>query len=239
MEPNKLENQIREKISAREINPSASSWDRLDAMLSIAENKKPKRNFKWLFIAAGIVGFVFVGWFLLNQNDTTSEINNTNAVVESNTDAVNAIKEKEVEKPIFHTKESIPSIKNQKAIKNTAIAAVATSKTALAKIKKGQDKATPSVKSETVDPESIAEVVPQKTEEKRKETVNSSALLAASDLNASEKTNQNKSKLKINANALLSQVDGEIELTFRQKTIKTISKKFESAREAIVSRNQE
>jgi hypothetical protein len=40
MELNKLENQIKEKLNSREIQPSAQAWDRLDAMLSVAEEKK-------------------------------------------------------------------------------------------------------------------------------------------------------------------------------------------------------
>lgn len=235
MEPNKLEKQIREKISAREINPSAASWDRLDAMLSVAEKKKPKRNFKWFFIAAGIVGFVFVGMFLLNQNNTNSEINN-NTVVKSNVD-VNAVKERG--NTIFQTNEPIKSIKNQTGIKSTEIAEVSTSKRTSTTIKNKQNKSTESIKSEIHNQENIAEVIPQKVEENPKEISNPSTLLATSDSNTPEKTSLNKPKLKINANALLSQVDGEIELTFRQKTIKMISKKFESAKEAVASRNQE
>ena len=40
MEPNKFEKQIREQLNSREIQPSKKSWDRLDAMLSVAEEKK-------------------------------------------------------------------------------------------------------------------------------------------------------------------------------------------------------
>ena len=42
MGPNKIEKQFREKLSSREIQPSAQAWDRLDAMLSVAEEKKNK-----------------------------------------------------------------------------------------------------------------------------------------------------------------------------------------------------
>ena len=234
MEPNKVEKQIREKLNAREINPSVSSWDRLDAMLSVAENKKPKRNFRWLFVAAGIVGFVFVGLFLRDQKDTNLDIKNNQTVVESNIDAE---KGKGVKEQIFQTEAQNQSIKDKAGIKSTEVAAISTA--ASAKIKKEQHKTVPSVNPESNNQESIAEVIPQNTEEKPKETSNTATLLATSDSNTSEKTGLSKPKLKINANALLSQVDGEIELTFRQKTIKTITKKFESAREAIVSRNQE
>ena len=59
MQSNKTDNQIREKLNAREIEPSAKSWDRLDAMLSVQEEKKPKKGFLWLYIAASF--FVFFG----------------------------------------------------------------------------------------------------------------------------------------------------------------------------------
>ena len=42
MEPNKIEKQFREKLNTREIQPSVQVWDRLDAMLSVAEEKKTK-----------------------------------------------------------------------------------------------------------------------------------------------------------------------------------------------------
>lgn len=40
MEQNKLETQIKEKLNSREIQPSEMAWDRLDAMLSVSEEKK-------------------------------------------------------------------------------------------------------------------------------------------------------------------------------------------------------
>jgi hypothetical protein len=45
MEPNKIENQIKEKLDARKIQPSAQAWDRLDAMLAVSEANKTKKNF--------------------------------------------------------------------------------------------------------------------------------------------------------------------------------------------------
>ena len=40
MAQNNIENQIREKLNSREIQPTEMAWDRLDAMLSVAEEKK-------------------------------------------------------------------------------------------------------------------------------------------------------------------------------------------------------
>ena len=43
MKPNNIDNQIREKLNAIEIQPSAQAWDRLDAMLAVSEEKKSKK----------------------------------------------------------------------------------------------------------------------------------------------------------------------------------------------------
>ena len=80
MEPNKIDNQIREKLNAREIQPSAQAWDRLDAMLTVSEEKKPKKGYGWFFVAASTILFFGLGFFLFNTNETT-EINNSTPTV--------------------------------------------------------------------------------------------------------------------------------------------------------------
>ena len=67
MEQNKLETQFKEKLNSRKIKPTEMAWDRLDAMLSVAENKKPKRKFNWVYIAASFIGFLLVGTIFFNQ----------------------------------------------------------------------------------------------------------------------------------------------------------------------------
>ena len=60
MAPNKLDNQIREKLNARDIQPSAPAWDRLDAMLAVSEEKKSKKGYGWFFVAASTL--LFLDW---------------------------------------------------------------------------------------------------------------------------------------------------------------------------------
>jgi|SRR5690554_3797270 len=70
MKPNNnLENQFRKKLNERTIQPSDQAWDRLDAMLEVAQKKKPKRA--WLWTAAGLVGLATIGSLFLktNKND--------------------------------------------------------------------------------------------------------------------------------------------------------------------------
>ena len=70
MEPNNFEKDFREKLNERKIEPSKKAWDRLDAMLSVAEEKKPEKKSKrkWLYIAASFIGFLLVGTIFFNQN---------------------------------------------------------------------------------------------------------------------------------------------------------------------------
>ncbi len=81
MEPNKIENQIKEVLKNREIQPSAQAWDRLDSMLTISENK-PKSNFKWIAIAATLIGFSIVGIVLMNTNNSIQPIDTNIPVVQ-------------------------------------------------------------------------------------------------------------------------------------------------------------
>jgi hypothetical protein len=43
MAQHKIDKDFRSKLAQREITPTANAWDRLDAMLTVAEQKKPKK----------------------------------------------------------------------------------------------------------------------------------------------------------------------------------------------------
>mgnify|MGYP000353473620 FL=1 len=53
------------------------------------------------------------------------------------------------------------------------------------------------------------------------------------------KKSVNISKVKVNANSLLSEVDGELELTFREKVFKKATKNYQEVKMALANRNQE
>ena len=232
MEPNKLENQIQEKLNSREIQPSAQAWDRLDAMLSVSEEKKAKRKLPWVSIAASFTGLFILAVFLLNQyKDQKTIINNGEIIVntaETNEDSSNvnmkAIIEnkKSIEKPMPQNIVTVTENKNQKI-----------------KSKSESQKVQNIIKIVEQPQEIIAEVVAEKTIQKKSLEINPEALLLAlENESVANKTNP-KSKIKIDPSALLSQVDGEIEISFRQKVIKTINKNYNSTKVALTTRNQE
>jgi hypothetical protein len=249
MELNKLEKQIKEKLNSREIQPSAQAWDRLDAMLSVAEDKKPKRSFRWLYLAASIIGFVFFGMLFYNQNQENSSINNSNQVIvnteiepvlEPSTKSENNNQSSDEESIIKKRTEIIGSQPSKGIVKRESQIAKNDVKKVIQKQQNQERKIQEFVKINEPKQEIIAEVMQQKTIEKSNPDNNFVLQTTLAESNKTEIKVQNKSKLKIDASTLLSQVDGEIEdLTFRQKAIKTISKNFKSAKEAVVLRNNQ
>lgn len=231
MEQHKLEKQIREKLNSREIQPSAKAWDRLDAMLSVSEETKPKRNWNWLYIAAGIVGFLFVGLVFYNQENTSFD-GTQNPIV-----TTNKMKESKTVEQEFPS-----AIKKQIEKNNQNLPEVVTVQNVEPKAKDQKTTTLPIQKSTSISTENKALVTNTKLEsqiEKSSLPIESSTLVASVEPEKQISKTRNKAKLQIDPKILLSQVDGEIELTFRQKVIKSINRNYDSAKQSLASRNQE
>ena len=63
-------------------------------------------------------------------------------------------------------------------------------------------------------------------------------LLADLDKVAKQSTSQ-KSTLKVDAKSLLTQLDGELDLTFREKVINKVNKNYKEVKVALANRNKE
>lgn len=230
MEPNKLEKLFREKLESREIKPSEGSWDRLDAMLTVAEKPKPKRRFGWLYLAASVVGLLLVGTVFFNQKNTI--VDSENKVV--NIDSVPS-KGPEVSTPINVNEKSNYSESEHSAIAQTAIP-------------KANKVSTPNKEQIIVNsnqnqvPE--VSIIHQKTEQKSisspTNAVSVDELLASvTNPSKNDSPSSEKSNVRVNANNLLTQVDGELELTFREKVINKVNKNYQTVKVALSNRNNQ
>jgi hypothetical protein len=235
MEPNNFEKDFREKLNQRTIDPSDKAWDRLDAMLSVAENKKPKKKNRWLYIAASIVGFLLVGTFFFNQKKNTIETTKNTIVIEENT------KKDSVVKPTLNVTDPVKTeiaISEKESIQNSNKKEIKTN-----------PKPNETNKNEN---NQIAEssVIIKKNQEKQSINNQTSVVETSKNetvdqlLNSAEKTvvaensPKKKSKVKINANDLLNQVDGELELSFREKVITKVNRNYQTVKVAVANRNQ-
>jgi len=244
MEPNNIENQIREKLNSREIQPSEMSWDRLDAMLSVAEEKKTKRSFGWFYIAASILVFLSVGLFFINQKEEVSGTDNqiVTKEIEKNKEQNDSVITKQnftneianqQEEQVAVTIDNKPQIINKKSSESfnqnnqkTGVNPI------INKEKEIEYQAT-----EVIAQKDMPRIISQeKIEMPKKVAVNVDDLLASVEKTSKKEAN---AKVKVNANSLLSQVDGELEQTFRQKVINRIGKNYQEVKVALANRNQE
>lgn len=227
MEPNKnTEHQFKDKLNAREIQPSAAAWDRLDAMLSVAEQKTPKRRFNFLSIAAGFAGIVLavVLVYQIKLNQVTSDaavaivpnkvdnVSQNNGFVMSNSvkaETVATLKQESVllskKKFNLNQKDAVASsqIKNQNAV--------------VAQI-------------EANDNHNATEIAAQQLK------VNAELLLTAVETSEPKQIKPVVS-IAVDANSLLSEVNGELRQEFRETKFQRLKRNFQSAKVAVNARN--
>lgn len=247
MEPNNIENQIREKLSSREIQPTEMAWDRLDAMLSVSEEKKTKRfpflTSKFIGIAASVLVFLSVGLYFINQENTVIEVEKSVVVkeqIKTNTSEENNKKIEEISSIPVQSQEQVTIIKNQQSKINNL-----QSSKSFNSINQKTNQNFISNKIEQIDyqpTEVIAQNDFQKNSSNEKIKLNQKIVVNANELLASIESplkSPISQKVKINANSLLAEVDGELEQTFRQKVFQRITKNYKEIKVAIATRNQE
>lgn len=223
MEPHKLDKEFREKLNAREILPSDKAWDRLDAMLAVNEKQTPVRRLNWPYIAAAaFLGFAFIGTLFFNSDIKQDP---AQPVVTKTKETISL----PVEKTINQI--STPSANETEKVQKT------NTKIAVKVLK--SDTFTQQDKSQIVNhlATSVKSIIPENPKPIiHPQAANVDELLATVE---PQKENLKRPSLKVDATALLSQVNGELELSFREKVIGTVSKKYQNVKVALANRNQE
>ena len=227
MEPNKIDNQIREKLNAREIQPSAQAWDRLDAMLAVSEEKKPKKGYGWFFVAASTILFFGLGFFLFNSNET-KEINNSNPIVTTINEVMDSTEANKINQ-ISVEKEQPVLVQNEVNYSKTQ------------KNKKSKET------NELIKPENDLEE--KITPNSQLQTPNSYKYVSPENLLAEVQTGEKvitsdkkispKAKMKVDANSLLTNVEKELDENHRETTLDKLNRKFKDAKSALANRNYE
>lgn len=247
MEPNKIEKQFREKLNAREMQPSAQAWDRLDAMLSVAEEKKTRKPFGFLFIAASILVFATLGLFLFNQNG--AEINTTNTVVGTETKIDTAQNKTEsIQSPIVESQKQNNAVATSNVQPANGNQQPTTNHQGVSINNQSTTHQNQIIKDKEIVFQNSSDVaqkdLPRIMEEtqivvgKQKTSKSDESFLADLDKSVKESTNK-KSSLTVDAKSLLSQVDGEVEYSFREKMLKKINKNYQEVKVALANRNNE
>lgn len=227
MEPNKIDNQIREKLNAREVQPSAQAWDRLDAMLAVSEEKKPKKGYGWFFVAASTILFFGLGFFLFNSNET-KEINNSNPIVTTINEVMDSTEATKINQ-ISVKEEQLVLVQNEVNFSKTQ------------KNKKSKET------NELIKPENDLEE--KITPNSQLQTPNSYKYVSPENLLAEVQTGEKvitsdkkispKAKMKVDANSLLTNVEKKLDENHRETTLDKLNRKFKDAKSALANRNYE
>lgn len=250
MEPNKLETQIKEKLSSREIQPTEIAWDRLDAMLSVSEEKKTKRfpflTSKFIGIAASVLVFLSVGLYFINQENTDIKVEESVVVkeeIKTNTSEENTTEVEEINSITVQSEEQVAVTTNNKpqTINKKS------SQSFNQNIQNNQKATVNPIINKNKEIEylgngDVAQKDLPRIETRKEIVVSKPNNVNVDDLLASvenESKNTKKPSVKVNANTLLSQVDGELEQSFRQKAINRISRNYQEVKLALANRNQE
>lgn len=248
MAQNNIENQIREKLNSREIQPAEMAWDRLDAMLSVAEEKKTKRfpffTVKNIGIAASILVFMSLGLFFINQKEEVSGTNNqivTKEVQNNKEQKDSVITKQNFTNEIANLQEEqvAVTINNQRSTINNQQSSKSFNSINQKTVQKSiinKDKEIEYQLTEVIAQKEMPRIIYQEKTEQPKKVVNVDEVVASMEISPKKEV---ITKVKVNANSLLSQVDGELEQTFRQKVISKISKNYQEVKVALANRNQE
>jgi hypothetical protein len=233
MEQNSFENQIKEKLENRSITPSNQAWSRLNEMLPVSD--EPKRNFKWMFLAASCIGFISIAIFFQRQPDELVENDKPkfpikNIIVPrtentiSKSSSLGIISDKvNSENVIVKVESKINQKKNNHAIISENNGVVINSKTNLDDgMSNGTQKPI---------------VFKEQTQNSLQLNTNESNFL--NEIAQKNELDTKSNQIRVNVNSLLSQVENELNLTFRQKVIIKIAKNYKATKEILVARNQE
>lgn len=232
MEPEKFEEHIKDQFRKREIKPSEGSWAKLESRLN--ESEKPAGSkFPWIAgVAAVAVVFFILGTLYNSPVKTTPEVVETNApeVIKKDIPVVPAseILEIKEETPavVENIKsEAVPLKEAQKPQKPVRLPAEKTAPKAEIRIAEN---------SVELPEEKTAEEIFQANREYSIESEVDALLLAA---NAEIENDPDYDVQTVSANALLNEVEHELEMNFRQKVFEVLKDGFSKAKTAVANRN--
>lgn len=236
MEPNKLEKQFREQLNSREIKPSEMAWTKLDTMLSATE--KPKAKFLWLYVAASFTALLLVGTVYFNSQENPIE-NQKNGVV--------------IQEPIVPKTKSIvldsanlkiqgeDSFSNKKSVRINNKLTDSRQKSKITEKNLNQNQtAEISISDPYKNNDSMVSSENNQSLAKNK-YVSAEKLLAEisnTKFESADETMRNTTKvISVNPNILLSNVETELNQSFKESALDRLNKNFKTIRTVLVNRN--
>lgn len=239
MEPNKFENNIKEKLEERRLQPSNDAWDELSERLEQKEEKKINKAYWWLGMAASLVGLLFVAFQFFNTEEVKPVIVDAPNVIQLKENTQVADEEVEKPKEVLKQEKPIETIEKQ-AIKDNY---VAITKEQVVPKEKNQIVTPTTVIQEklTFEEQKIQDVVAKVNELKNQNKEVTDAiiddLLLEAQKEISFKESYNSSTCIVDAHMLLQEVETDLDKSFRSKVFDAIKASYNSVKTAVAQRN--
>ena len=262
MAPIKFEENIKNKLENRALKPSSLAWDKLSNRLDEQEKNKNSKLFWWLGIAASIVGVVFVTSQFFNSN--TNILNDSiivdneikiqdkpqvdNVIVDNKLEGETLVNEKfqenkasnltqmgkekteKVDKKIGHkTVEHI--YENKKVIAKTNFENKVTSE------KHIENKLSNLSKEDNKILSVVAEIKSMEAHENSVSDEDIEGLLKQAQKEILIQNVYNDSTKTVDANALLQDVEDDLDESFRTKVFEALKSSYKSVKTAVAQRN--
>jgi len=257
MAPIKFEEQLKEKLEKRMIQPSPKAWNALANRLDNQNEKGNNRSFWWLGIAASIVGIILVTTFVFDNPETKIsepiivDINNnekpkTNAVVsedveiqnqESDNDSKSEIKLTNKQEVVSQKAKSLEPISPKKEM-NIKEAVVSND----IKVEEQAQIATETLLS-TSDFEQaklndvVAEINRLNAENHGVSETEIDSLLKQAEREIFTNRIYNENTKTVDASALLQDVEADLEQSFRSRVFEALKSGYVTVKTAVAERN--
>lgn len=248
MAPFNFENNIREKLENRELKPSPDAWKKLEAQL---DKKQPKKKtVGWYYLAASVAVILIVSSIFLNQStvEVDNKIVTENAlekdeVIEVKPEIVSdfssPLKEKKASEEVKTEKQPKQTTENLKPLppqKESEIDKKIRKSEALADLPKEE---TPIPEEDKIFNIKVKEVVASvKSLQNRNDEVTAEEVeTLLNNARRDIQTQRILSSPKVDATALLQEVEWELEKSFRDKVFDALGEGFQKIRTAISQRN--
>ncbi|MBJ6366567.1 hypothetical protein [Snuella sedimenti] len=244
MDPIKFDEHLKGKLENRRVKPSTESWSKLSSRLE-AKEAKPNAGRSWLFMAASIIAVLLVATQFFNNNTETIKvlpsIEPTKAVIveQANEEVktlnkdVNDVEVDQLVKDTPVIEQGIDEVNTIVALEDKIVAKEEQKIEAVSKVAV--------VENLTFEAQKIQDLVVQihtmKNENKEVSDDEIEALLQQAEKEIKLKRLQDKSFQKVDAIALLEDVEAELDQSFRTKVFEAIKASYNSVKTAVAQRN--
>jgi len=240
MAPIKFEENIKDKLEKRTIQPSTDAWQTLANRLDAKNNKKKSPYYLWLGVAASIVAIMFIASQLfVNNNNTTIE---TPVIVDTNKETIKKVESENV----LQKKDVLTNNVEKESVKELNIKTPKPKKTEVAQLTKQKEEKTVLPNEVIANKTSfedlkVQQVVAQIQGLKDKgESVTDKDIDALLDQAQKEITLQNiynETTKTVDANALLQDVESDLQQSFRDKVFNALKSSYNTVKTAVAERN--